>query len=48
MSIRLDVETGGNGGCPHSDDGEEINYLIEVEMLKYEIFTTEEIFPTTE
>ncbi|MBA45140.1 MAG: hypothetical protein CMB31_00950 [Euryarchaeota archaeon] len=48
MSIRLDVETGGNSGCPHSDDGEEINYLIEVEMLKYEIFPTEEVFPTTE
>ena len=47
MSIRLDVETGGNSGCPHSDDGEEIEYEIEVDMRKYKILPTDEAFPAS-
>ncbi|MAK04681.1 MAG: hypothetical protein CMA03_02180 [Euryarchaeota archaeon] len=46
MSIRVDAETGGNSGCPHSDEGEEIEYRVQVRFMKFEILPTEEVFPS--
>ena len=45
ISIRLDTEVGGNSGCPHSDEGEEIHYYIQFAMIKYNILPTDEAFP---
>ena len=47
MSIRVDAETGGNSGCPHSDEGEEIEYRVLARYIKFEILPTEEVFPST-
>ena len=43
MSIRVDAETGGNSGCPHSDEGEEIEYRVRVTMMKVEIIPMNEV-----
>ena len=48
MSIRVDAETGGNSGGPHSDDGEEISYRIKARYIKFEILPTEYLFPPSE
>ncbi len=40
MSIQVDAETGGNSGCPHSDEGEQIEYEIRVSTMKFEIIPT--------
>ena len=48
MSIRVDAETGGNSGCPHSDEGEEIKYRIMAQYMKFEILPTEDVFPSSE
>ena len=40
MSISVEAEVGGNNECPHSDEGEEINYLILVRYLVFEIVPT--------
>ena len=45
MSIRVDAETGGNSGCPHSDEGEEIEYRVRVSLMKFEITPTDEVYP---
>ena len=48
MSIRVDAETGGNSGCPHSDEGEEIEYRVELRFMKFEILPTDDVFPPSE
>ena len=48
ISIRLDAEVGGNSGCPHSDEGEEVNYWVNVDIMKYNILPTDEAFPPSE
>jgi hypothetical protein len=48
MSIRVDAETGGNSGCPHSDEGEEIEYRVKLGFMKFEILPTDEAFPPSE
>ena len=37
LSISVTVNTGGNGACPSSDDGEEVAYVIELISLEYTI-----------
>ena len=37
VDITVDVGTGGGGGCPHTDDGEEVEYYVEVLVLDYSI-----------
>ena len=48
MSISLDAEVGGNSGCPHSDEGEEVRYYIAFRSIKYNILPTDEVFPPSE
>ena len=48
LSISLDAEVGGNSGCPHSDEGEEIRYYIAFQSIKYNILPTDEVFPPSE
>ena len=48
MSISLDAEVGGNSGCPHSDEGEEVRYYIAFQSIKYNILPTDEVFPPSE
>ena len=40
MSISVEAEVGGNNECPHSDEGEEINYGSLVRYLVFEIVPT--------
>jgi len=40
MSISVEAEVGGNNECPHSDEGEEINYGSIVRYLVFEIVPT--------
>ncbi len=37
VDITVDVGTGGGGGCLHTDDGEEVEYYVEVLVLDYSI-----------
>lgn len=48
MSISLDTEDGGNLGCPHSDEGEEVLYYTDFQSIKYNILPTDEVFPPSE
>ena len=48
ISIRLDAEVGEDSGCPHSDEGEEINYFLWFGIIKYNISPTEDVFTPSE
>jgi len=37
LEIKVDAESGGGVGCNHTDNGEEVEYLVEVILLDYEI-----------
>ena len=37
LSLRVDANSGGNGQCPHSDDGEEIRYELRVMLMSFEV-----------
>jgi len=37
LDISVAVESGGGVGCSHNDDGEEVEYLVELMTLDYEI-----------
>jgi len=41
LSISVSVNTGGGPGCPSSDDGEEVAYVIELISLEYTITPVE-------
>ena len=41
LSLSVSVNTGGNGLCPSSDDGEEVSYVIELISLEYTITAVE-------
>ncbi|MAS62658.1 MAG: hypothetical protein CMA34_03165, partial [Euryarchaeota archaeon] len=40
LDITVDVDTGGAVGCQHSDDGEEVEYLVELIILNYTVEKT--------
>ena len=48
ISIRLDAEVGEDSECPHSDEGEEINYFLWFGIIKYNISHTEDVFTLSE
>ena len=37
LEINVEAECGNALGCNHTDNGEEIEYLVEVVLLDYEI-----------
>ena len=37
LEINVEAESGNAIGCNHTDNGEEIEYLVEVILLDYEI-----------
>ena len=37
LSLRVDANSGGNGQCPHSDDGEEVRYELRVVLMSFEV-----------
>jgi hypothetical protein len=37
LEINVEAESGGRPGCSHTDNGEEVEYLLEVMLLDYEI-----------
>ena len=37
IEIAVDVQTGGGAGCQHTDDGEEVEYLVQLIVLDYTI-----------
>jgi len=37
LEIKVNAESGGGPGCNHTDNGEEVEYLVEVVLLEYEI-----------
>ena len=37
LSLRVDANSGGNGQCPHSDDGEEVRYELRVMLMSFEV-----------
>ncbi len=37
IEISVDVATGGGAGCQHTDDGENVDYTIELLILDYTI-----------
>ena len=37
LEINVEAESGGRPGCNHTDNGEEVEYLVEVVLLDYEI-----------
>ena len=37
LDITVVVDTGGGVGCSHTDDGEEVEYLVELITLDYTI-----------
>ena len=37
LDLTVVVDTGGGVGCSHTDDGEEIEYLVELIILDYTI-----------
>ena len=41
LTISVSVNTGGGPGCPSSDDGEEVAYVIELVSLEYTITPVE-------
>ena len=41
VEIAVDVQTGGALGCQHTDDGEEIDYLVQLIVLDYTIEESE-------
>jgi len=40
VDITVDVESGGGAGCQHSDEGEEVEYLVELIILNYAVEKT--------
>lgn len=42
LSLRVDANSGGNGQCPHSDDGEEVRYELRVMLMSFEVEKNEE------
>ena len=43
LDITVDVEKGGGQNCEHTDDGEEVEYVIEIRTLSYTIIPFDEI-----
>ena len=43
LDITVDVEMGGGQNCEHTDDGEEVEYVIEIRTLSYTIIPFDEI-----
>ena len=41
IEIAVDVQTGGALGCQHTDDGEEVDYLVQLIVLDYTIEESE-------
>tara|TARA_B100001121_G_scaffold305550_1_gene323176 strand:+ start:86862 stop:89021 length:2160 start_codon:yes stop_codon:yes gene_type:complete len=37
LSLRVDANSGGNGQCPHSDEGEEVRYELRVMLMSFEV-----------
>ena len=37
LSLRVNANSGGNGQCPHSDDGEEVRYELRVMLMSFEV-----------
>ena len=37
LELSVMVETGGGAGCSHTDDGEDIEYIVELVILDYMI-----------
>lgn len=37
LSLSVDANSGGNGQCPHSDDGEEVRYELRVMLMSFEV-----------
>ena len=37
LDLTVVVDTGGGVGCSHTDDGEEVEYLVELIILDYTI-----------
>ena len=37
LEINVEAESGNALGCNHTDNGEEVEYLVEVVLLDYEI-----------
>jgi hypothetical protein len=37
LEINVEAESGNSPGCNHTDNGEEVEYLVEVVLLDYEI-----------
>ena len=37
LEINVEAESGNAAGCNHTDNGEEVEYLVEVVLLEYEI-----------
>ena len=40
LDITVEAESGGSAGCQHSDDGEEVEYLVELIILNYTVEKT--------
>ena len=36
-SVSVTAESGGGPGCPHSDDGEDVSYTVELIVFDYTI-----------
>ena len=37
LSLGVEANSGGNGQCPHSDDGEEVRYELRVILMSFEV-----------
>ena len=37
LDITVESESGGSAGCQHSDDGEEVEYVVELIILDYKV-----------
>ena len=46
LDITVDVEMGGGQNCEHTDDGEEVEYLIEMITMSHTITPFEEFLRT--
>ena len=44
IDITVDVEMGGGTECTHNDDGEEVEYDIEIKTMSYTIIPFDEFF----
>ena len=42
LDITVDVEMGGGEGCTHNDDGEEVEYVIEILTMSQTIYPYDE------